>query len=240
MDTIASMAFQAHARAEFPRECCGILLVVKGKERYLRCRNISASSVHFILHPEDYAAAEDLGEVIGICHSHPNLAAIPSEADLAGCESSGIEWHILNVHSEGCGALHSFRPSGYVAPLLGVPFVHGVHDCYSLIRRYYQQELEIMLPDYDRDERWWDKGHNLYLENFAEAGFVQVDELQPHDVILMKLASPVPNHAAVYVGNNQIVQHVMNRLSSRDVWGGWYQKISTHYLRHKMLIAIKL
>lgn len=236
MMPITLMAFQGHARAEFPRECCGLIVVMHGKERYVRCRNISESAEHFILHPADYAAAEDLGEIIAICHSHPNIAAIPSEADLAGCEASDIEWHILNVHAEGVGALYSFKPSGWTAPLLGLPFSHGVHDCYSLVQRYYRQELDIDLPDFARDEKWWEKGQNLYLENFEKAGFVQVDDLHEHDGILMKLASPVPNHAAVYVGNNQIVQHIMNRLSSRDVWGGWYQKIAVAFVRHRSLL----
>ena len=144
-------------------------------------------------------------------------------------------WHIINVHAEGCGVMYSFSPSGYVAPLLGVPFVHGVHDCYSLIQRYYKATLGITLPDYAREEQWWLKGRNLYLDNFVSAGFARVDDLREHDVILMKIASEVPNHAAVYIGNNQIMQHVLNRLSSRDVWGGWYQKISVGFLRHKAL-----
>ena len=236
MNPIILLAFQAHARAEFPRECCGLIVVIRGRERYLRCRNMAESSVHFIMDPDDYAAAEDAGEIVGICHSHPNLAAIPSEADLAGCESSGIEWHILNVHGAGCGALHSFRPSGYVAPLLGVPFVHGVHDCYTLIQRYYKRTLGIGLPDFEHEEKWWEKGQNLYLDNFEKAGFVRADDLREHDVILMQLAAPVPNHAAVYLGNNQMMQHIMNRLSSRDVYGGWYQKITVGQVRHRSLI----
>lgn len=229
--------FRAHARAEFPRECCGLLVVRDGKPRYLRCRNVAETpDAHFIMHPEDYAAAEDLGEVIGICHSHPNVPAIPSEADLQGCEDSGVEWHILNVHAEGAGALYSFKPSGWQPPLLGLPFTHGVHDCYSLIRRYYRQELQIELPDFHRDENWWHKGQSLYLDNFESAGFVRVGDLRPHDVILMQLHSPVPNHAAVHAGDNIILQHLMGRLSSRDVYGGWYRQITTHYLRHRSLL----
>lgn len=234
MNEFTLKLFRAHAVAEFPRECCGVIVVVNGKERYVRCRNIAAApDAHFILHPEDVAAAEDLGELVAVCHSHPNEPPAPSDADRQGCEDSGVEWHILNVHAEGPGALHSFKPSGWQAPLLGLPFSHGVHDCYSLIRRYYRQELKIELPDFARDDNWWHKGQNLYLDNFESAGFVRVDALRTHDVVLMKLHSPVPNHAAVHAGGNIILQHLMGRLSSRDVYGGWYREITTHILRHR-------
>lgn len=237
MNPIALLAFQAHARAEFPRECCGVIAVIGGRERYMRCRNIAESVSHFIIHPEDYATAEDAGEIVAICHSHPNMPPLPSEADRAGCESSGLTWHILNVHRDGVGPLHSFDPSGYEAPLLGVPFAHGVHDCYTLIQRYYRHTLDIALPDFAHEEKWWEKGQNLYMENFGKAGFVLAeDPLREHDVILMKLASPVPNHAAVYLGNNQVMQHIMNRLSSRDIYGGWFQKITVTHVRHRSLL----
>jgi cell wall-associated NlpC family hydrolase len=48
----------------------------------------------------------------------------------------------------------------------------------------------------------------------------------------MQVASPVPNHASVYLGDGLILHHLQGRLSSRDVYGGYWQKVSTHALRH--------
>ena len=48
----------------------------------------------------------------------------------------------------------------------------------------------------------------------------------------MQVASPVPNHAAVYLGDGLILHHLQGRLSSRDVYGGYWQKITTHILRY--------
>lgn len=227
-------AIRAHAAQEYPRESCGLVVVVKGKQRYVPVRNVAERNEHFVMHPEDQAAAEDLGEVVMVVHSHPNLPATPSQADLVGCEASGLPWLIVNWPT---GAVHQFSPSGYIPPLYGREFSHGVLDCYTFIQQYYQQELAITLPDFDRCDEWWLKGQNLYLEGFESAGFERVqDKPKKHDVLLMRVASPVPNHGAVYLGDGLIGQHQMHRLSSRDVYGGWYEKITTHVLRHRSLL----
>ena len=224
-------AIEDHALACYPQESCGLIVVVKGKERYIPCRNIASGS-NFAIHPEDYAAAEDVGAIIKIVHSHPNASPKPSQADIASCEKTGLPWLIISVPTM---QVHEFKPTGYVTPLMGREFVHGVLDCYSFIRDYYQQILNIEIPDFDRSDNWWQAGDNLYLDGYQSAGFRRVDDLQPHDVILMTVASKVPNHGAIYVGDNIIEHHQVSRLSSRDVYGGWYRKITSHYLRHEAL-----
>jgi cell wall-associated NlpC family hydrolase len=42
-----------------------------------------------------------------------------------------------------------------------------------------------------------------------------------------------PNHIAVYIGNEMILHHGHGRLSRRDIYGGFWQKHTTHHLRHK-------
>jgi len=112
-----------------------------------------------------------------------------------------------------------------------------VLDCYSLIRDWYAQERGIDLPDFTRFDEWWKRGENLYLDNFAGAGFhvVEPADMNLGDVLLMQVASPVPNHAAIYLGDGLILHHLQGRLSSRDVYGGYWQKITTHTLRHQLL-----
>ena len=52
-------AIMAHAAAEYPRECCGVVAQKSRVERYFPCRNLAAAPEdNFILCPEDYAAAE--------------------------------------------------------------------------------------------------------------------------------------------------------------------------------------
>ena len=230
-DNTLAEIFQ-HANRESPRECCGLVIVSKGKERYRPCRNISTGSDQFHLDPRDYADAEDRGDVIAIAHSHVNISPQPSQADLTTCESMGLPWIIMNVP---VGTYHVFEPSGYEPPLIGCQFSHGVNDCYSLIRRYYQRELQITIPDFERRDDWWKTEQDLYRDNFAAAGFVRIEEsaLRTHDVILMQLSSDKTNHGAVYLGDGKILHHPMNRLSGREMFGGFWRNIATVYLHHK-------
>ena len=71
-----------HAQREDPKEACGLLLNVKGKERYYPCRNLSMTDHQcFIIDPEDYVKADNIGEIVGVVNSHPITPPDPSQAD---------------------------------------------------------------------------------------------------------------------------------------------------------------
>jgi len=230
-----------HALAEYPRECCGLVVVVKGRERYYRCVNKARTpSEHFIIGADDYAFAEEVGEIMAVVHSHPDCAARASEADRVACEASGLPWYIASIIRDrealSVPEIGSIAPEGYKAPLVGRPFHHGVLDCYSLIRDWYAQELGIELPDFERRDGWWDDGHSsLYLDNFTKAGCAPITgAMQRGDIILMQIRSKngVPNHAAVYLGDGTMLHHLYGRLSSRDVYGGMWQDYTRLVVRH--------
>ena len=145
---------QAHAEAEFPRECCGVVIRENGRRVYVPCRNDAQTpSEHFIINPEDQCAAEDRGEVVEIVHSHPNALATPSMADRVSCELHGVPWFILGWPG---GDTATIKPEGYEAPLLEREFHHGILDCYALVRDWYAREWGIDLPNFPRRlvERW--------------------------------------------------------------------------------------
>jgi len=230
MDDLVYAAIRRHAEQEFPRESCGVVIIRHGRYRYLACRNVATDDSHFEIHAEDFADASDIGEITAIVHSHPNTPPLPSEADLVGCERSGLPWIIVNWPT---GAIHQFAPTGHRAPLVGRPYTHGILDCYALVRDYYKTICGIELLDYDRVDEWWLKGQNLYEENFRANGFeVVTDAVRLHDIFLMQVFSPVTNHAAVYVGDGMILQHCTNLLSSRDTYGGYWRKVTSKRVRH--------
>ena len=233
-------AIEEHAEYAFPQECCGLLLNIKGKQKYFKCKNIAEGHEEqdFVLDPYDYAKAEDLGEILAVIHSHPNASSTPSEADKVSCSRSGLPWHIISWPAkEGS----KFLPEAYSAPLTGRVFAYGVLDCQTLFIDYYEQEFGVKYKMFPSEYDWWATGKDYYADNWdswTEGDFIEVKDhtkIEKHDVILMKVLSNVSNHLAIYLGNNMILHHLMGRLSTKDIYGEAYQKNTTHVLRHKSL-----
>jgi proteasome lid subunit RPN8/RPN11 len=224
--------FLAHAKTQEPREACGLLVIQKGREKLVICKNIAHEVFDFVIDPDDYLKAQSLGEVVGVVHSHVGKPPLPSDADLVNCSKSNLKWYIV---ASLTGDWFEFEPSNYKAPLVGRQWCHGTLDCYSLIVDYYKEELGIELPDFDREFEWWKHGKNLYIDGFKKAGFFEVpfDQIQKNDVILMQIESPVINHGAIYLGHGLFLQHLQNRLSSRDVFGGFWLKNTVKIVRFK-------
>jgi len=253
-------AIRAHAIAEYPRECVGYVVnLPDGTEKYLPGINTAAKPADgFVTRGEDWAAAEDAGDIVAFVHSHSDGPAVPSEADRVTCEELArkvkpLTWYIVEVRGgDGgivtTGEIHAFAPEGYQAPLLGRPFAHGILDCYSIVRDWYQRARGIELLDFPREDGWWEGEQELYLDHFAEAGFrplTEAEQLRPGDVILMQVQSKRTNHAAVYLGPESLAErpdlhpladamlhHLYGRPSERAVYGGYWRDVTRLVLRH--------
>lgn len=238
--------FEAAAAAAYPAEACGLVVRQGRRLRYRACRNLAATPTdHFVLAPEDWAAAEDAGELVALFHSHPDADAHPSAHDRVSCRRTGVPWLIMAWPD---GTLLQVTPEQCAAPLVGREFVFGVQDCYTLIQDYYRQELGIELPDFEREDGFWESkplpgggwshGRELYLEGFAQAGFVQVPAPAKHDVILMQVASEVTNHGGIYLGDEDgglMLHHLYGQLSTRVPYAGTWQRHTRLVVRHRSL-----
>ena len=224
-----------HAKQETPKESCGLIIIKKGRTKYKKCKNIADLPKEcFVLANEDYIKADEEGEIVAVVHSHPFEQPTPSDGDKIGCEKSQVPWFIVNPQTGKWGYC---EPSGFELPYVGRTFQFGIIDCYSLVRDYFKKELNLELRDYYRADEFWKKGQSLYEDNFMKEGFkkVPLDEIQKHDVLLIHLEANLPNHAAIYIGDQQVLHHVQGRLSSRDVLGEYYIKNTAFVARHKSL-----
>jgi len=246
--SLFNLAFEdakTHARQQFPKESCG--LIVAGN--YIACENVAApveehkegddncgcQLCSFQIDPQVYLKHAD--KIDFVVHSHPNGPLYPSRADMEGQLQTGVPWAIIALDEDRVGDPLMWGDSLPIAPLVGRPFMHGVHDCYSLIRDCYRlgkdelakQDIPdwpyepILLPTGVRDDGWWEKGEDLYDRNFPLAGFIEIPEteVRPGDVFLMKIRSEQFNHGGLLISNDLILHHLPLRLSRREPAGLW-------------------
>tara|TARA_Y100001973_G_C5187330_1_gene328694 strand:+ start:237 stop:941 length:705 start_codon:yes stop_codon:yes gene_type:complete len=223
-----------HAKQENPKESCGLLVIVKGKEKYIPCKNLALHlDAQFMIDPMDWIKSEDkYGQIIGVVHSHPYSPPQPSAADLACCEKTNLTWHIISLKTE---TWYTFKPSGYKPPLIGRQWVWGVQDCWTLVRDFYIQK-GLNLRDYARPKYPKDFQDNPIFDScWKECGFRELndyEDLQPNDALLLKIRSTGLNHVAVYVGNQKVLHHLSFRLSSHDTYDANLLKCTGRRLRY--------
>lgn len=222
-----------HALEEYPKECCGLII----NNKYIKQKNIAKDPIKdFEMHPMLLVN----NDVQAVVHSHTAVVGtILGEAttwdlrtasylDMKNQIETNIPWGIVGTNGSMCQDPVWFGSMVPITELVGRDFIHGIYDCYSLIYDYYKLTYNIALPQQPRNPNWWDKGLDLYSDNFKKAGFeeINISQAQAGDVFLLTIQSKVINHAAVYIGDNLILHHLANRLSRREPLSRWNKYIN--------------
>lgn len=231
-------AINKHALAEFPKECCG--LIAGGL--YFPCQNIADDpQKDFVIAPGAQVAVVQSGRVIeAVVHSHPNGPLFPSEADMKGQLFTKLPWVLVATDGEKVSPPEIWGDGLEIVPVLGRSFMHGVRDCYSLVRDVFRLGKEgmaaqgidwpfpsIILPDFARTDGWWGDtqkvNQSLYEDNFALAGFKRItrEQARAGDAMLIKMRAKTPNHSALLLADGTILHHLPMRLSGRVAAGMW-------------------
>lgn len=129
--------------------------------------------------------------------------------------------------------------------LLGLEYIQGVQDCYTMPQRMFKDNLGIELTNYARPDDWWiDDNLDLYNNNFRSEGFNLIEisnlsQLRILDCFLIAIPDSrrpertVANHCAIYVGNGMIVHHRVGKLSQKVPYRGMWLNFTTAVVRHK-------
>lgn len=209
-------AIRLHAEREFPKESCGVIINRMGHHAYIECSNVAEDpELNFRISANEYILCESKGEIVAIVHSHgKNTLNHLSSSDRISQYKNPIPWVL---HSDG--EVKVYNP---IPKLKGREFIEGYCDCYDSFRdlyalagkhmREYSPAEGFRIPD-------WHKAENAtspFLDFMGYEGFCVVEkfeDIEPGDVILSLLGSGIPNHASVYVGENQIFHHLPRRAS---------------------------
>jgi proteasome lid subunit RPN8/RPN11 len=107
----------AHARADAPNECCGMIAASDGRlTAYFPAANEFASPRRFRIEASDqiriYNEIERRGEDVAIFHSHPATEARPSQTDInLARDWPGAVWVICSL-AEDRPVVRAFRIDG--------------------------------------------------------------------------------------------------------------------------------
>ena len=228
------LAMQDHARAAYPNESCGVVI----GDDYHRCFNYATEPTKdFQIAPQEYLKLSKLGEIRAIIHSHPDAPLYPSELDMIGQMQTNVPWGIIQTDGLRTSDPNMWGDTLPIAPLIGREFMHGIHDCYSLLRdafRLGKDELlkqgitgwpydSAQMPEVPRNDNWWDSDKDLYQDYLKKTGWRRIDmsEARPGDGFLIAINSKKLNHAGLLLDQNLIMHHKPGRLSAREPAGIW-------------------
>lgn len=237
-----------HAAACYPNESCGYII----DRKYVPCTNVHDNpDKQFKIGYKDVLRCEQLGTIEAVVHSHPNGSSKPTTFDLMQMSMGDVPWVIV-AYPEIDIKVHAAKK--YKAPLINREYIHGVLDCFSIVRDYYRRELGIEIDNFEREDLWWESagGPDLYIDNFSSQGFVQVHGLRRHDVILCRVQpTEYVNHALIYLGDDGdltsettetalndhlVLHHPYMRRSRREIYGKVWQERTAIIVRHKSFL----
>jgi cell wall-associated NlpC family hydrolase len=123
--------------------------------------------------------------------------------------------------------------------LLGMEYIPGKQDCYSIVRRYFADNYDLNLRNYARPDRFWeDSSLDLYQMFVLEgARPVHDDSIEIGDVILVSLLTPFAAHACIVVGDNLILHHPPGKLSCVEPFRPRWQSRALNTIRHPKVTA---
>ena len=108
--------------------------------------------------------------------------------------------------------------------LIGRQWDYGRTDCFSLVREWFGLK-GVAIPDFERPADL-DSCESLFLAEARACGFfqVEIDRRRPGDVLIMRLGTMAPMHAAILLENEQILHQRQDSLSAVEPLRQYYMK----------------
>jgi len=192
-----------HAKEQDPKESCGLLLNIRGKERYYPCRNLSMTAYQcFIIDPEDYV------------------------------KQSNLPWHIVNPKTEQWGYYEpcGYKPPLLGRPWVwGVTDCWSlVRDWYKEEKNIILKDWDRpTTPQEFLDNPLFE---SCFSETgFRE--LKPEEKLKNGDALLMSIGCAGLNHVAIFLDGN-VLHHLADRISCKEPYNEWLLKCTGMRLRY--------
>lgn len=106
--------------------------------------------------------------------------------------------------------------------LIGRQWDYGANDCFSLVRDFFKLK-GISLPDFARPDDL-EISESIFLQQAEAIGFRQVkwSQRKAGDVLIMRLQTRTPMHAAILLPDEEILHQRQNSLSAIEPLRRYY------------------
>lgn len=189
------------------------------------CQNISTNPrKHFSINPIDYLKATYKSKIKIVYHSH-NKSEEFSEYDKVNLYNHKLRGVVYCKEKD---VFNYFIPESYKNQYVGRAFEIGVCDCFSIVKEYYKNELNIEFPEFQRKDGWYQKSPNIIIENIpSRLKRIDKDKIEKNDILLFDmLQNNKPCHMGIYMGNDLVLHHPRFRLSNIEVMMRLKEKIA--------------
>lgn len=216
-----------HALENLSEEICGFVVEDKNEIICIKCANAAENkSIDFQISLEDYLNAKSLYNILYIYHSHVDDSDDFSEKDKLYSNEICINYILYHLKSD---TFKVYESKDLGRKYIGRFYKHKKYDCFTLIKDYCKQELNIDLK-YDTD--FFDNAStdvNVLEEvekYYSGNNFTKIldQNLKKNDILLLNGVNKTPNHFAVYLDDNKILHQPINSFSRIDNYCNFYKR----------------
>lgn len=183
------------------------------KIKYQPVENISSNKFNSFLIDKKIFAEFNSREILSIFHSHPKGSEYASKDDIDICEKISIPYYIYSCQSKNFSLFYpqSYKPE----PLLARSFLPEFQDCVTLVKDFFDLELNIKLSKLINNwARRRKNESNDHLINILNKYFKPIDNLSREgDVVVFNMNEGHPFHLGVFNKAKKIVHQPNDQLS---------------------------
>lgn len=130
-----------------------------------------------------------------------------------------------------------YIPYDVYKDLLGLPYIQGESDCYSIVATVLERACGVALPNYARPKHFYDPRLDLFAKIYSEDYWehlpsVDIKDMRAGDVLSMAVHFSSINHVGIYLGNNLFLHQLVDREPREDAltpaWLRRIQMVSRH------------
>ena len=235
-----------HAVKNKTEEVCGLVVSKDNHLMYIGARNISENKRNnFAVDPNSYMYATSVGKIIGCFHSHIKNISF-SWSDINNSFKLNLPYYLYNLKQDKISYFSPTECKEY-KKYLYLKFNYGKDDCFSLIRNFYKNELNIEIsdPEQDRATKYmppencliWNRQKYKQWGDENDLRDIDVDnisQLKKYDILVFNgFNKGEPSHGMLYIGNELVLHHPFNDISKIESIRKAHFKFLKFVIRHE-------